>query len=235
MKNGKEENIEVVGIIGARKGSKRLPGKNRLELCGKPLYAYTLEYALAAGIFNNIILTTDDPFILEDSQKYGNTIIDQRPGEYADDNSSMYDVGSYLMKKYPDIFKPDSYICFLNPCYPLRTDLHLREAFDLLEKKRPTSLLGVAAYPFPVNLALDIENQRVTRNWQGIARAGEYKKKYYPAGGFIFVDKEFFIEYNDVYSDNTIAYELDFPFHIDIDEKSDFQMAEALLSLKKAQ
>ena len=63
--------IEVIAIIPARRGSKRLPGKNIKELWGKPLLAYSVEVAKQAKFINRVICSTDDPVIADIARKYG--------------------------------------------------------------------------------------------------------------------------------------------------------------------
>lgn len=221
--------MRTVCIIGARRDSKRLPGKNRLILAGIPLYAHTVNHAINSNVFDEIILTSNDEFILEDAKKYDGIVIDHRSEEYADDTSSMYDVGVYLIEKYRDIFENSEYICFLNPCCPLRNDEHIRQAHDLLSGK-PTSILGVAEYPFPLSLALAVRDNNISKTWHGLARAGEHEKSYFPAGGIAIVNKDFFLANKDIYGDDTIAYKMDFPSYLDIDEEKEFKIAETYLN-----
>ena len=223
--------MRTICIIGARKGSKRLPGKNKLILAGIPLYAHTVNHAINSNVFDEIMLTSNDEFILEDAKQYDGIVIDQRSEEYSDDRSSMYDVGVYLIGKYRDIFNNSEYICFLNPCCPLRNNKHIRQAHDLL-KSKPISILGVGEYPFPLSLALKVKDDKISRDWSGLARASEHEKSYFPAGGIAIVNKEFFIANKDIYGDDTIAYKIDFPYYLDIDEEKEFKIAESYLNGK---
>ncbi|MEK9135214.1 MAG: acylneuraminate cytidylyltransferase family protein [Patescibacteria group bacterium] len=75
----------VVAIILARGGSKRIPRKNVLPLAGKPLIAYTIEAAKRCGLINRIIVSTDDDEIAEVSRKYGAETPFKRPSELAGD------------------------------------------------------------------------------------------------------------------------------------------------------
>ena len=78
---------KFLGVITARGGSKGIPGKNIKPLLGKPLIAYTIEAAQKSGVFDRIILTTDDPKIAEVAKQYGCEVPFTRPKELAKDNT----------------------------------------------------------------------------------------------------------------------------------------------------
>lgn len=217
--------LAVFCIIGARKGSKRLPNKNKLILNEKPLYVYTVEAAINSGVFSKIIFTTDDDEIIKDLKTYSDVLIDRRPHELSMDNVVMWDVGVYILNKYLDILSETKDICFLTPCHPFRTEEHIRKAYQLFRKSNATSIVSITQYPFPTELSLDLIDNRVARKWSGPIRRDEHRKKYYPNGAVIIVDRAYFFKHKDVYSSNTIGYEMEWPYCLDIDYEEDFLMA----------
>jgi len=74
-----------VAIIPARGGSKRIPRKNIKEFCGKPMIAWSIEAALKSGVFNRIIVSTDDEDIAEVTRQYGAEVPFMRPAELSND------------------------------------------------------------------------------------------------------------------------------------------------------
>ena len=66
---------EIIAIIPARRGSKRIPQKNVIDFNGKPLIAWTIEAALSVGIFSRAIVSTDDELIAEISREYGASVL----------------------------------------------------------------------------------------------------------------------------------------------------------------
>jgi len=225
--------VSVICIIGARKGSKRLVGKNRRLLGEKPLYAYSLEAAIESNIFNAIILSSDDEFIIEDAQKYKEIIINKRPAKYADDITSMYDVGFYLLQEYTAVFKNVEYLCFLSPCNPLRTAKHITDAYTLLEQEKYDSLISVSEFAFPPELKLTVKDNKLERSWSGLARKNNHGLSYYPAGGMIFVNQKYFSKHKDVYTENTGAYQIGFPSSLDIDEEKDLAIARLFINKRE--
>ena len=74
---------KVLGVVTARGGSKGIPGKNLKPLGGKPLIAYTIDAAMTAGVFDRLILSTDDPAIAEVACAVGCEAPFMRPAELA--------------------------------------------------------------------------------------------------------------------------------------------------------
>ena len=60
-----------LAIIPARGGSKRIPRKNIKDFCGKPIIAYSIETAIKSGLFDKVIVSTDDEEIAEVARRYG--------------------------------------------------------------------------------------------------------------------------------------------------------------------
>lgn len=83
---------KILALIPARGGSKGLPRKNIINLCGKPLIAYSIEQALASKYINRTIVSTDDEEIAEISLRYGAEVPFIRPSEFAQDLSTDIDV-----------------------------------------------------------------------------------------------------------------------------------------------
>jgi len=82
---------DVLALIPARGGSKRVPRKNILPLSGKPLIAYTIETARKAGSLNRIIVSTDDREIAEAAVKYGAEVPFMRPTEISGSESTEFE------------------------------------------------------------------------------------------------------------------------------------------------
>lgn len=82
--------MSIIGIIPARGGSLRVPGKNVLLLHGKPLIAYTIETALQASTLEKVLVSTDDPEIADVANKFGAQVID-RPPELATADAAIDD------------------------------------------------------------------------------------------------------------------------------------------------
>ena len=90
--------MKILAIIPARGGSKGIPRKNIVNLCGKPLIAYSIEQALASKWINRVIVSTDDEEIADIARKYGADVPFMRPKEFAQDLSPDIDVFRHALE-----------------------------------------------------------------------------------------------------------------------------------------
>lgn len=118
----------IVAIIPARAGSKGLKNKNIIDLCGKPLMAYSIEAALKAEVFSRVIVSTDSERYAEIAKDYGAEVM-MRDEELASDTATTYMVVENF-EKNGDI----DYFVLLQPTSPLRNEEHIREACNYLKK-----------------------------------------------------------------------------------------------------
>ena len=122
---------EIVGLIPARSGSKRIPGKNLHLLNGIPLLAFTIDTALESGIFSKVIVSTNDEEIAAVALKYGALVPQLRPQEFALDSSPDIEWVLHALNKWLVGTLPD-FAAILRPTSPLRRPWTLSDAFQLL-------------------------------------------------------------------------------------------------------
>jgi CMP-N-acetylneuraminic acid synthetase len=131
-----------IALITARGGSKGLPRKNILSLCGKPLIAWTINAAKRSKNIDYIYVSTEDDEIAAISKECGAEVI-PRPMNLAEDTSSSEPVIehsiNYLMKKNIDVQN----ICLLQPTSPLRTHEQIDKAFDIYFHKKANCVVSV--------------------------------------------------------------------------------------------
>jgi CMP-N,N'-diacetyllegionaminic acid synthase len=112
---------KILALIPARGGSKGLPRKNILPMCGKPLIAWSIEKAKLSKYLDMVIVTTDSQEIADVAKQFGGYVPFLRPPEFATDCSSTYDAIrhalEYLSKEEGEVF---DYIVLLEPTSPLR-------------------------------------------------------------------------------------------------------------------
>ncbi len=90
--------MKILALIPARGGSKGIPYKNIINLCGKPLIAYSIEQALASKWVNRIIVSTDNETISSIAKKYGAEVPFIRPAEFAQDLSPDFEVFRHALE-----------------------------------------------------------------------------------------------------------------------------------------
>jgi len=145
-------NKTFLAIIPARGGSKRLPRKNLLDLCGKPLIAWSIEAALKSKYISKVIVSSDEEEILNIAKEYKADFI-KRPDELASDTATTFDALKHTLE---NVEKYD-YVVLLQPTSPLRDEKHIDEAIELLELKKEI-LLEIS------NELKDIANFKIKTN-----------------------------------------------------------------------
>jgi CMP-N-acetylneuraminic acid synthetase len=127
-------NSKIIAIIPARKGSKRLPNKNKLLLNGKPLISYTMEAAIASKYIDDLIISSDDNDIKTIVNNFRNRIyspicrirFDRRPKHLRGDLITTQEIIDNIRIRYPC----DS-VCLLQPTSPLRSTLYIDKCIEM--------------------------------------------------------------------------------------------------------
>ena len=224
-------NKTFLAIIPARGGSKRLPRKNILDLCGKPLIAYTIEAALKSKYIDKVIVSSDDDEILNISLNFGAETI-KRPVELASDTATTFDA----IKHTIDNFEKYDYIVLLQPTSPLRNEKHIDEAIELLEEKQADAIVSVCEMdhsPLWSNTLPKDGNMNNFLRDEVLNKRSQDLEKYYRVNGAVYIcktdklleNKSFFLK------DNIFAYIMDRKSSIDIDEEIDFLFAQRVIEL----
>jgi len=128
--------MKIIGVIPARKGSKRLPNKNKLDFYGKPLVCWTIMEALKVDWFHEIILSTNDQDIIDICRDYTEDKrfkIHKRSEEFAQDDTTMGETARELFDKRRN---EDIIIVLLHPTSPLRRKEHIIEAIEQYLERR---------------------------------------------------------------------------------------------------
>jgi CMP-N,N'-diacetyllegionaminic acid synthase len=121
MKSTSTEKPKVLAIIPARGGSKGVPRKNIIELCGKPLISYSIEVALKSQLIDRVIVSTEDEEIAEISRTYGADVPFLRPPQLADDRAKICDALEYTLNRLEEQgYQPEALVN-LYPTHIFRT------------------------------------------------------------------------------------------------------------------
>jgi len=222
-----------LAVIPARGGSKRLPRKNILNLCEKPLISYSIEAGLKSKYIDKIVVSSDDDEILEIAQKFGAKTI-KRPPLLASDTSTTFDA----IKHTIDNLEKHDYIVLLQATSPLRTSKHINEAIELLEEKNANAVVSVCQMehsPLWSNVLPKDGNMKGFLKDEVLNKRAQDLGKYYRLNGAIYICKtDKFLENKGFFlKENIFAYVMDRKSSIDIDEEMDFKLAEVLVNSAK--
>lgn len=127
------ESVRVVAIIPARGGSKELPGKNVAPLAGLPLIAHTIRHAVASGVLDRIVVSTDSEEIVAVAKRYGAEAPFLRPPELAQDLTPTEPVLQHALRWLEEVDQyPVDIVVFLQPTDVFRTPEMIRDCVRLL-------------------------------------------------------------------------------------------------------
>jgi len=141
----------VVAIIMARGGSKGLPGKNIRPLAGKPLLAYSIEAALASGVCDDVVVSTDSEKIAAVAREHGAWVPFMRPPELATDEARNEAVLVHALEELERVHgRVYDIVVYLQPTDLFRSPAWIRQAVELL-RSRPDLESAFSAYATPKN------------------------------------------------------------------------------------
>src|SRR5262245_37880595 len=231
----------VVGVVTARAGSKRIPGKNTQPLAGKPLILYIIEAALTSGAFDRVILSTDDAVAADLASASGCEVPFMRPAELATDQTPHLPVMRHALAWLRDNqgYTPDAVMTLL-PTAPLCQPAHFREAIALQQAMGADSVIGVEEMPphFNPMRVVTVDSDGWARLFVGgapVKRRPGRRQDMPPAwvmNGAIYLFKTAVlfdpVEPN-LYGDRVAAMVMPPPYGLNLDDPEDWAHAERIL------
>ncbi len=133
----------ILAVIPARGGSKRLPGKNIRPLAGLPLIAWTIRTAVAARVFDEVLVSTDDTEIAEIAIRYGASVPWLRPRDLSTDTATSVDVVLHALSAYESERRSFESLMLLQPTSPFRSVETIRRAVELHEQAGNPQVISV--------------------------------------------------------------------------------------------
>jgi len=215
---------QIVAIITARGGSKGLPRKNVLDLVGKPLIAHTIDAAKKSNIFSKIVVTTDDKEIKEVSLRFGAEVID-RPENLATDNASSLDAIEHTLQELKQRKEIFTHFILLQPTSPLRTEIHIQEAWNKYVDEKAASLVSVCEVehsPFKMLVEDDNGNIEPLTKWEHLTMPRQKLPKAYLPNGAIYINEiNIFLENKNIFKKPLSFFLMGKNSSIDVDSKDD--------------
>lgn len=210
-----------VALIPARKGSQRLPHKNLMELCGKPLIAWTIEAAIESKKFSSVVVSTDSPEIEAISREYGAEVI-RRPESISQNASPSREVVLHFL----DFNEGFERVAFLQPTSPLRTAQHISEAVDLSISSGAKSV--AACHLLKAGLSWSLcsnQDESLSAGTRNPYMVSENQSIAVLNGSIYLLEPAAFRKSKAFVSSGTIPYFMDEWDSIDIDFPEDWNMA----------
>lgn len=224
--------VNAIAVIPARSGSQGLKNKNILDLCGKPVLAYSIEAALDSGCFERIIVSTD-------SQQYG-AIAENFGAEVMYRGSDLSGSNATTLMVLRDLFnrlsETPEVFTLLQPTSPLRTAAQIRDSMDLFTT-------SIAMFDFLVSVTLAEHSRSLVHPLDRRGGLSEFNDDYssyhrqgesdYSPNGAIFIGKTgAYLERGHFFGPRSIAFIMDKISSVDIDDRIDFLLAEAIINAR---
>lgn len=227
--------MKNIAIITARGGSKRIPRKNIKEFCGKPIIAYSIEAALESGMFEEVMVSTDDDEIAAISQKYGAHVPFMRSAETASDYATTRDVLLEVLHEYAMVGTNFEYMTCIYPTAPFVTGRKLSDAMDMLLNSKGSLLIPVVKYSYPPQRSYVINDGKLKFKWEEYryTRSQDLEDYYHEAGQFYCYKIDDYLANDGLIKDNIIPFILKESEVQDIDTMEDWKIAELKYNLMK--
>ena len=226
--------MKRIAIIPARSGSKGLKDKNIIDLCGKPLIAYSIEAALETSLFDHVIVSTDSEHYAEIAQHYGAEVM-MRGEALSNDRATTFMVLEDILKNR--LQESIDYFVLLQPTSPLRTSKHITEAIEKFESK-------IEHFDFLVSMK-EAEHAKVLVNpidddeslkyfdtdFSNYRRQGY--KDYSPNGAIFIAKPDSYLEQKHFFGAKALSYIMSAEDSVDIDGALDLVVAKEIISYRE--
>ena len=178
--------MNAIAIITARGGSKRIPGKNVKEFMGKPMLTYAIEAALEAGIFREVMVSTDDEEIARIAREAGAAVPFMRSEAASGDFATTDDVLMEVLQTYEKRGELFDYMACIYPTAPFVTAGKLREAMDILIEKDASGVMPVVRFSFPPQRGMAIREGKLAYCYpeNAMKRSQDLEPMYHDSGQF---------------------------------------------------
>lgn len=220
--------MKNLAIITARGGSKRIPRKNIKPFLGKPILEYSIDAALKADCFKEVMVSTDDEEIARVARAAGAKVPFMRSEDTANDFATTADVILEVLENYERIGQSFDQVCCIYPTAPFVTANALKTAMMLLEQEKPDCVIPVVKFSFPPQRCVVIENGRLVPKWPENMkkRSQDLEPYYHDCGQFYCLNARSFREQKVIWMKNVVPFIQDESNVQDIDTLEDWKIAE---------
>lgn len=219
---------KCLAVITARGGSKRIPRKNIREFLGKPIISYSIEAALNSGVFDEVMVSTEDEEIKQIAEQAGAKVPFMRSKEAADDMAMTHEVVLEVLEEYRKRGQEFDYVCCIYPTAPFITAKKLSDSKKMLEDTNADGVIPVVAFSFPPQRCFVMEEGKVKFKWpeNRLVRSQDLDKWYHDCGQYYFMRVSSFEKTKNLIMDNTLPIVVDEMEVQDIDNFEDWELAE---------
>lgn len=225
---------KCIAIIPARGGSKGLPKKNLYPLCGLPLIHYSITAASQSHLFEQVVVSSDDPDILSYAESNGAYSL-MRPNTLAGDTSPTDPVIEHCIESL-DLTDQDI-LCLLQPTSPLRTAEHIQNAMTLYNNNKPKAVIAVTQPDKTPYKAYKLDDNGFLVGIVGPEYPYTPRQllpdTFYPNGALYIFSVEDFLAKRQIPREALIPFLMPREESVDVDTQDDIAMIETILRSRK--
>ena len=220
--------MKRIAIITARGGSKRIPRKNIKPFCGKPALSYAIRAAKDSGLFQEVMVSTEDEEIKALAEKEGAVVPFLRSAETANDQATTAQVLQEVLREYARRGETFEEACCLYPTAVFVTAEQLQEAATVLEQDEVSTVMPVAAFSFPPQRGMVWEDGKLSYAFpeHRDTRSQDLPAMVHDVGQFYFFKTAPFLETGVLVGENTAGILVPAMAAQDIDTEEDWEVAE---------
>lgn len=221
--------MKPYAIITARGGSKRVPGKNIRDFCGKPIIAYSIEAAFESGLFEEVMVSTDSEEIAAIGRNFGASVPFMRSERTSNDYADTTDVLNEVIAMYGKRGITFKEFCCIYPTAPFITPDKLKESYQFLQDEDVYNVIPMTGFSFPPQRGMRLKDDGFIEpvDPEGInARSQDLPVVYHDCGQFYWMKTEKYLENDNILNNHTKPYFVPESEVQDIDNESDWKLAE---------
>lgn len=221
--------MKRIAIIPARGGSKRIPRKNVKDFLGIPIIAYSIKAAVESGVFDEVMVSTDDKEIASVARQYGASVPFMRSDDTANDFATTADVINEVLDRYEAEGNKYDVVACIYATAPFVTAERLIQASESLDGSGFDSAFTCVEFSYPVLRSLVVNDEgAISMKWPEYrrSRSQDLPKFYHDAGQFYFSTVDAFRNANGFWGDNTAPIILSELEVQDLDTPTDWALAE---------
>jgi pseudaminic acid cytidylyltransferase len=225
-----------LAVIPARGGSKRIPRKNIRLFRGRPMIAHAIEAARDAGLFDHVVVSTDDEEIADTALAHGATVPFRRPPALADDQTTTVPVIGHAVQALRALGWAPEAVCCIYPCVPFLRGSDLRAAHALFTTSRAPfvyPVVGFHASPQRAMRRLPSGQMQFLQPQHELTRTQDLEPCFHDAGQFYWGTAEAWASNLRMHS-NGVGWAFEADRAVDIDTPEDWHRAELLAQVLDA-
>ena len=222
-------------IIPARKGSKRIKGKNIKIFFKKPMIEYSIIAAKKSNCFKEILVSTDCVKIAKIARRLGARVPKLRPKKLASDHIPVGDVISYSLKNIPNLSNID-FVCNINAASPLISEIYIKKGLEIIKNNKYDYVFGVKEFESPTQRSFSLDKNNLLKNANikySKKRSQDIEKKFYDSGQFYWARPKIFLNKKNLFKSKAYGLRLPYMFSYDINNKIDLEITKMIFKFRK--